>query len=54
MPRAIRWVRTLAEQYGYQPDRIGMMGFSAGGHLASTAATHFDGGKPDALIQSIA
>jgi len=29
-------------------DRIGMMGFSAGGHLASTAGTHFDGGNPGA------
>lgn len=46
--RALRWVRAHAQQYGYQPDRIGMMGFSAGGHLASTAATHFDSGKPDA------
>jgi len=46
--RAIRWVREHAEQYGYQPDRIGMMGFSAGGHLASTVATHFDGGNTGA------
>jgi len=46
--RAIRWVRAHAQQYGYEPDRVGMMGFSAGGHLASTAATHFDSGKPDA------
>ena len=46
--RAIRWVRAHAQQYGYHPDRIGLMGFSAGGHLASTAATHFDSGKPDA------
>lgn len=46
--RALRWVRAHAEQYGYQPDRIGMMGFSAGGHLASTAATDFDRGKPEA------
>ena len=30
------------------PDRIGMMGFSAGGHLTSTAGTHFDAGKADA------
>jgi len=30
------------------PRRIGIMGFSAGGHLASTAGTHFDAGKPDA------
>lgn len=40
--RAIRMVRTRAAQYGLQPDRIGIMGFSAGGHLASTAGTHFD------------
>jgi acetyl esterase/lipase len=46
--RALRWVRAHAQQYGYQPDRIGLMGFSAGGHLASTAATHFDSGKSDA------
>ena len=30
-----------------KPDRIGMMGFSAGGHLTSTAGTHFDAGKAD-------
>lgn len=46
--RALRWVRAHAAQYGFRPDRVGMMGFSAGGHLASTAATHFDQGKPDA------
>jgi len=46
--RALRWVRAHAQQYGYQADRVGMMGFSAGGHLASTAATHFDSGKPEA------
>jgi len=46
--RAIRWARAHAEQYGYQPDRVGMMGFSAGGHLASTVGTHFDEGNPDA------
>jgi acetyl esterase/lipase len=40
--RAIRIVRARAAQYGLQPDRIGIMGFSAGGHLASTAGTHFD------------
>ncbi|HUB77965.1 MAG TPA: alpha/beta hydrolase [Bryobacteraceae bacterium] len=46
--RAIRTVRTHAAEYGVQPDRIGIMGFSAGGHLASTAGTHFDSGNPDA------
>ena len=46
--RAIRIVRSRAQEFAVQPDRIGMMGFSAGGHLASTAATHFDNGKPGA------
>ena len=46
--RAIRMVRTRAAEYGVQPDRIGIMGFSAGGHLASTAGTHFDNGNPKA------
>ena len=46
--RAIRWVRAHSEQYGFSPDRVGLIGFSAGGHLASTAATHFDGGKSNA------
>ena len=46
--RAIRIVRQGAWRYGVRPDRIGVMGFSAGGHLASTAATHFDAGDADA------
>ncbi len=46
--RAIRIVRSRAQELGVVPDRIGIMGFSAGGHLASTAATHFDAGKADA------
>jgi acetyl esterase/lipase len=45
--RALRTVRSKATEYGLRPDRIGVWGFSAGGHLASTAATHFDAGKPD-------
>ncbi len=46
--RALRMVRAHAAEYGLKPDRIGMMGFSAGGHLTSTAETHFDGGNPNA------
>jgi acetyl esterase/lipase len=46
--RAIRLVRSRASEWGIEPKRIGVWGFSAGGHLASTAATHFDDGKPDA------
>ena len=46
--RAIRFVRSHANEFGIGPDRIGFMGFSAGGHLAAMAATMFDGGKPDA------
>lgn len=46
--RAIRTIRTRAVSMHIQPDRIGIWGFSAGGHLASTAATHFDSGNPNA------
>jgi acetyl esterase/lipase len=46
--RAIRLVRSRAAEFGVAPDRIGIMGFSAGGHLASTAETHFDAGNPSA------
>jgi acetyl esterase/lipase len=46
--RAIRLVRALAQEFGLASDRIGMMGFSAGGHLTATAGTHFDAGKADA------
>jgi acetyl esterase/lipase len=42
--RAIRYVRTKAADHGIDPQKIGICGFSAGGHLASTAATHFDDG----------
>jgi acetyl esterase/lipase len=43
--RAIRLVRSNAENWSVNPDKIGIMGFSAGGHLASTLGTHFD--KPN-------
>lgn len=46
--RAIRLVRSRAAQFGIAADRIGMMGFSAGGHLTATAGTHFDEGQPGA------
>ncbi|HET6327655.1 MAG TPA: alpha/beta hydrolase [Planctomycetaceae bacterium] len=46
--RAIRIVREKAGDWHIDPHRVGVMGFSAGGHLASTAATHFDAGKADA------
>jgi acetyl esterase/lipase len=45
---AIRTARNRADEFHIKPDRIGIMGFSAGGHLAATAGTHFDSGKPDA------
>jgi acetyl esterase/lipase len=46
--RAMRWVRQHAAQYGYDPHRIGVWGFSAGGHLAATLGTHYDSGNPSA------
>ncbi len=46
--RALRTVRAKAKEWGLDPQRIGILGFSAGGHLASTAATHFDDGDPHA------
>ncbi len=45
--RAIRMVRSRADEFGINPNRIGMMGFSAGGHLISTAGTHYDAGNPN-------
>jgi hypothetical protein len=46
--RALRLVRFHAADYGVEPGRIGIWGFSAGGHLASTTGTHFDAGEAGA------
>ncbi|MBI5766883.1 MAG: prolyl oligopeptidase family serine peptidase [Verrucomicrobia bacterium] len=46
--RALRLVRSFARRDGRDPNRIGVIGSSAGGHLASTLVTHFDAGKSDA------
>ncbi len=46
--RALRIVRARAKEWKVDPQRVGIWGFSAGGHLASTAGTHFDAGKADA------
>ncbi|WP_168122895.1 alpha/beta hydrolase [Paenibacillus sp. HB172176] len=61
--RAVRYARYFASEWNVDPDRIGLMGFSAGGHLAATVGTHHDQGiersidgvdrescRPDALI----
>jgi acetyl esterase/lipase len=44
--QAIRLVRANAKDWGINRSRVGIMGFSAGGHLAATAGTHFDDGDP--------
>lgn len=46
--RALRYVRSQAEAWNVDPSRLGILGFSAGGHLASTAGTHYDGGQKNA------
>jgi len=46
--RAIRTVRARGAEWGVDAKKIGVIGFSAGGHLASTAATHFDDGDANA------
>jgi acetyl esterase/lipase len=45
--RAVRTVRANAAAWGINPKRIGIIGSSAGGHLASTLVTHFDAGMPE-------
>lgn len=46
--RAIRFTRAHAAEWALDPAKVGIMGFSAGGHLASTAGTHFDAGDAKA------
>ncbi|UQZ85922.1 Acetylxylan esterase precursor [Paenibacillus konkukensis] len=46
--RAIRTVRSRASEWKVDPGRVGILGFSAGGHVASSAGTHYDAGRPDA------
>lgn len=45
--RAMRYVRYNADNWGIDPGKIGIMGFSAGGHLASSMSTHYDAGNPE-------
>lgn len=45
--RAIRWVRAHAGALNVNPEAVGILGFSAGGHLAATAGTHYDPGRAD-------
>ena len=45
--RAMRTVRARAKEWNLDANKIGILGFSAGGHLASTLGTHFDAGKPN-------
>jgi acetyl esterase/lipase len=47
--RAIRTARYYASDWNIDKNKIGVMGFSAGGHLASTLGTHFDYGDPNAI-----
>ena len=46
--RAMRTVRSRAKEWNIDASRVAILGFSAGGHLASTIGTRFDAGKPDA------
>ncbi|MGD0579191.1 MAG: alpha/beta hydrolase [Bryobacteraceae bacterium] len=49
--KAMRTIRERAGEYGIDPKRVGVMGFSAGGHLASTLSTHYQKGeRPDFAV----
>ncbi len=52
--RAIRMLRSHAAEWRLDPTRVGIMGFSAGGHLAMSASTLFDAGNPGPRISSTA
>jgi acetyl esterase/lipase len=52
--RAIRYTRAHAKEWNIDPKRVGILGFSAGGHLASTAGTHFDVGNKDVRAHRLA
>lgn len=45
--RAIRLTRSQAQEWGFTAERVGVIGFSAGGHLASSSGTHFEPGHSD-------
>lgn len=47
--RAIRYVRANSNDWNLDPDRLGIIGASAGGHLAATTMVHFDAGNPGSL-----
>jgi len=49
--RAMRIVRMNAKEWNINPNQVGVMGFSAGGHLASTLSTHFDRGDANANLE---
>jgi acetyl esterase/lipase len=51
--QAFQLIRLNAEQYGVNPNRLGIMGFSAGGHLASTAGTHFNKAVIPSRVKSV-
>jgi endo-1,4-beta-xylanase len=47
--RAIRTLRSRAREWNLKPDKIGIMGFSAGGEISALVETRFDAGKPDSM-----